>query len=94
MPKKNILIKSVIFLAVVLSVFKLIFACLISTSGFNLSLIMEQSAQLTKENQALREEIAEFSSLKYLSSAAKNLGFDYPKTILTFSAEFPIALKK
>lgn len=60
---------------------QMVFASAIATDGEKLSALQKEIAQIEAQNITLKAQIAQISSLTYLSTKAQVLGFNKPKVI-------------
>ncbi|MEX2012798.1 MAG: hypothetical protein WD967_00170 [Candidatus Levyibacteriota bacterium] len=92
MKKPALIITSLIFAILVLSVVRISVANRISTSGIELQNIEDQVASIKKENLILQEKLLTFSSFTQIASRAGELGFVPSRANLVISTSVPVAL--
>lgn len=92
--KYKIIIKSLIFVAVVLAILRVVVANSISTSGVELGKINEAVNSYQLENYLLSEKLLEQSSLSVIASEAAKLGFADTGESFVLNNPLPIALKQ
>lgn len=61
--------------------------------GQDLAALERQAAELTRQNQELRNQISSFGSLSKVASQAAQLGFGKPQELLYLVPEEPVAQK-
>ncbi len=66
----------------------------LATSGVQINRIQEQISLLTKENQLLKEQIDQKTSLSFISSQAAQLGFDQTPSTIALHNPSPLALNQ
>jgi hypothetical protein len=93
--KQKKFLKFIVFLVITLSIVKLLIAGLISTSGFALFNIKNETSMISTENQNLREEIVANSSFKNIQAKAENIGLKSVNMVVNYSVtRSPIAMKE
>lgn len=92
--KPALIIASLVFVILVLSVVRISVANRIATSGIELQSIETQVASLRKENLILQEKLLTVSSFTQIASRAGELGFVPSKANLVISSGIPVAIKQ
>lgn len=92
--KPALIIASLVFVILVLSVVRISVANRIATSGIELQSIETQVASLRKENLILQEKLLTVSSFTQIASRAGELGFVPSKANLVISTGIPVAIKQ
>lgn len=92
--KPALIIASLVFVILVLSVVRISVANRIATSGIELQSIEAQVASLRKENLILQEKLLTVSSFTQIASRAGELGFVPSKANLVISTGIPVAIKQ
>lgn len=90
----KIIIQSLIFIAVVLAILRVVVANSISTSGVELGTINESVNKYQLENYLLSEKLLGQSSLSSIASEAAKLGFADTNESFVLNNPLPIALKQ
>lgn len=94
MKKPALIITSLFFAIIVLSIVRITVSNKISTSGIAVSDMQEKLSSFEKENLALQEQLLDVSSYTQIASKAAELGFVSGKTNLVIGTSVPIALKQ
>ena len=89
MRKMNIFLIAII---IILAVFQVIILNSDSTSGSNLSSILNEIEELERQNVKLSREIASASAIATLNIKAKEAGLTYNQQIVSLSNPLPLAL--
>lgn len=92
--KPALIIASLVFVILVLSVVRISVANRIATSGIELQSIETQVVSLRKENLILQEKLLTVSSFTQIASRAGELGFVPSKANLVISTGIPVAIKQ
>lgn len=66
----------------------------ISSENKEMGTIEARIDEVKKENRFFEEQIARYTSLSYLQEQAFILGFDKPVSLVDYSGEKPVALRR
>jgi cell division protein FtsL len=94
MKRSILIITSLLFIVLVLSVVRTIVSNGMSTSGSQLSKLSEDLDYYKTENASLKEKVYTKSSLTSIASEAAKLGFVDQKSSFAVSNALPIAVKQ
>lgn len=89
----SLILKILIFTAVLLAAGRIVVSNVISTSGVALGSLDEKIAAIKNENDLLREELFSRSSLGNIASQAGKLGFTDKKESYVLTSPLPVALR-
>lgn len=89
--KPALIITSLLFVILILSVVRISVSNRISTSGIALQNIEDQVGAIKKENLILQEKLLTFSSFTQIASKAGELGFVTGKANFVISSSVPVA---
>ena len=93
MKKPYILLGSLFFVLIVLSVVRITLVNSISTTGKELVDIESQIDSLKKQNELLQEQYLQSASYTNISLKAKTMGFAPASSQLNMAAPLPLALR-
>lgn len=92
--KRNIFILQLLILvALSLALSRVVVSNVISTSGVELGYLNEKITSISVENDSLKEELFEKTSLENISSQAAKLGFTDKKENFVLTSPLPVALR-
>ncbi len=91
MKKPALILLTLLFIIIFLSVARITVANRISTSGIALASIEDQVSSYKKENLILQEKLLTVSSFTQISSRAGELGFVPDKGNFVISTSIPVA---
>ena len=93
MKKPALIITTLIFAILVLSIVRISVSNRISTSGIAIAGIEDQASTYKKENLVLQEQLLSISSYTEIASKAATIGFAPSKTNLVISSALPVAIR-
>lgn len=93
MKRHIFILELLIFVALSLALSKVVVSNVISTSGVELGSLNEKLSSLRIENDSLKEELFEKTSLGNISSEAAKLGFTDKKENFVLTSPLPVALR-
>ena len=94
MKKPMILVGSLLFVIIALSVVRITLVNSISTTGIELVDLQNQIAKYNNDNELLQEKYLQAASYTTISAQAKKLGFVPQKSEIDMIAPLPLALKQ
>ena len=94
MRKPLFIIGGLLTIILVLSVVQVTLVNGMSTGGVKLASIQDKIKEYKLQNQLLKEEYLQLSSLTNIDQKAKSIGFVEAKTQINLSTPMPIALKQ
>jgi len=96
MKRYTLLLSTVVFFAIVLSIVQISFSAFFITGGMELSQIQTKTQQVEKENMILSEKLYSESSFTTIEASAKQLGFEDEKSTsrITMAGSSAFALKQ
>jgi cell division protein FtsL len=94
MKKPMLLVGSLLFVIIALSVVRITLVNSISTTGIELVDLQNQITKYNKDNELLKEKYLEAASYTNISAKAKRLGFGPQKSQIDMTAPLPLALKQ
>jgi hypothetical protein len=94
MRKPALIISSLIFLVLVLSVVKIFISNQVATSGVLLGKIQEEADSYKTENILLSEKLYTKSALTSIDRQAENMGYVEQKTDFVLNGQMPVAFKQ
>lgn len=91
--KYQIILKSLIFITLILALCRVVVSNIISTSGTELGRINEKIVTIRIQNEGLKQEFFTKTSLENIASEAAKLGFTDKKENFVLTSPLPVALR-
>lgn len=93
MKKQSILITSLIFIVIVLSLVQVVLSNSLSTTGLDLYNIDNQVLAIKNENSSIREKLLSETSLTEIASKAAEEGYIAENSHVFVGSSIPVAVK-